>query len=45
MYSDADAVDAVAEPVPLAWGGAIGIATASVTGDVQERETSEGKAE
>lgn len=45
MDGDANAVDAVTEPVPFAGRGAIGIATAGLAGDVQERETREGEAE
>ena len=45
MYGDANAVDAVAEPVPFARRAAVGIAVAGVTGDVQVGEAREGEAE
>lgn len=45
VEGDANAVDAVTEPVPLAGRGAVGIAMAIVAGDVQVREAGEGEAE
>ena len=45
MYGDANAVDAVAEPVPFARRAAIRIAMAGVTGDVQVGEACKGEAE
>ena len=45
MDGDADAIYAMAEPVPFAGRGAIGIATAGLAGDVQEGETREREAE
>ena len=45
MYGDANAVNPVAEPVPFAGRAAVGIAMASVTGDVQVGEAREREAE
>lgn len=45
MNGDTDAIDAVAVPVPLAWCGTAGIATAGRAANIQIGKTGEGEGE